>query len=107
MSETKSSKGRQVAVPSRRCAKINMNDSSQGDPNPASIGGIDRDSSRLVMFFFTFHEGMQTIKLMKGLDILQAFEKEHEMGWRRIICESNSHVLIDFLIRGKVEGVSW
>lgn len=64
--------------------KINIDGSSQVNPDHVGTSGIDRDSSGSVIFV-SFHERVQTINLMEGLAILQDFEKAHAMGWSRII----------------------
>lgn len=73
----------------------------------ASIGGIGRDSLGSVIFLFLVYEGTQTINLVERLAILDALERAHALGWRRIVCESDSHILINFLIEQKVADVSW
>jgi len=87
--------------------KINTNGFSKGNLGPAGIGGIGGDSVGSVIFFFSAHEGMQTINMMEGLAILYALEKAYALGWKWIICESDSQVLINLLIKWKVLGVNW
>ena len=43
---------------------------------------------------------------MEGLAILDALERAYALGWQRVICESDSQVLINFLIEQKVVDVS-
>ena len=87
--------------------KINTDGSSRGNPGPAGIGGIGRDAMGSVIFIFSIYEGTQTINLVEGLAILAALEKAHALGWRRIVCESNSQVFINMLIEQKVADVNW
>ena len=87
--------------------KINTDGSSRGNPGPAGIGGIGRDAMGSVVFIFSFYEGIQTINLVEGLAILAALEKAHAQGYRRIVCESDSQVLINLLIEQKVSDVNW
>ncbi|XP_059076968.1 uncharacterized protein LOC131876166 [Cryptomeria japonica] len=87
--------------------KINTDGSSRGNLGPAGIGGIGRDYLGSVVFLFSIYEGVHTINLMEGLAILCALEKAYDLGWRRVVCESDSQVLINLLIKQKVEDVSW
>lgn len=87
--------------------KINTDGSSRGNPGPAGLGGIGRDSLGSVVFLFSIYEGVHTINLMEGMAILYAFEEAYDLGWRRVVCESDSQVLINLLIRQKVDDVSW
>jgi ribonuclease HI len=93
--------------PSYGILKINTDGSSRGNPGPAGIGGIGRDAMGSVVFIFSIYEGIQTINLVEGLAILAALEKAHAQGWRRIVCESDSQVLINLLIEQKVSDVNW
>ena len=70
--------------------KINTDGSSRGNPGPASIGGIGRDSQGSVIFIISIYDGIQTINLVEGLAILATLEKAYALGWRRIVCESDS-----------------
>lgn len=87
--------------------KINTNGSSRGNPGQAVIGGIGRDAMGLVIFIFSIYDGVQTINLGEGLAILVALEKALALGWRKLICESDSQVLINFLNDQKVTDVNW
>ena len=70
--------------------KINTNDFSRGNPGPVEIGGISRDSFRLVLFIFSANKGVQIVNRMEGLAILYALKWAYALGWRKVICESNS-----------------
>ena len=87
--------------------KINTDGSSRGNLGLAGIGGIGRDSRGTVIFFFSIYEGVQTINWVEGLAILVALERAHALGWRRIVCESDSQVLINLLNGQKVADVNW
>lgn len=87
--------------------KINTDGSSRGNPGPAGIGGIGRDSSGLVVFIFSVSKGMQTINSMEGLAILYALKRAYALGWRKVICESDSQVLVNLLLERKSVNVSW
>lgn len=87
--------------------KINTDGSSRGNPGPTGVGGIGRDFRGSTIFFFSIHEGVQPINLMEGLAILYAFERAFFLGWRKVICESDSQVLINLLKERKYSGVHW
>lgn len=57
--------------------------------------------------FFSIYEGVQPINLMEGLEILYAFEWEFSLGWRKVICESDSQVMTNFLKDEKLSDVHW
>ena len=84
--------------PSYGVLKINTDGSSRGNLGPSRIGGIGRDAMGSVIFIFSIYDGIQTINLVEGLAILATLEKAHALGWRRIVCESDSQVLINMLI---------
>ncbi len=87
--------------------KINMDGSSRGNPGLASIGEIGRDSLGSMIFLFSICKGIKTINLVEGLAILATLERAHALGWRRIIFEFDSQVLINLLSEQKVVDVSW
>ena len=57
--------------------KINTDGSSRGNPSPAGIGGIGRDSSGSVVFIFSANKGVQTVNRMEGLAILYALKQAY------------------------------
>jgi len=87
--------------------KINTDDSSRGNLGPSRIGGVGKDFFGFGGLLFSVHKGMQTIKLMEGLAILYAFEWAYDLGWCKVICESDSQILINLQIERKVSDVSW
>lgn len=87
--------------------KINTDGSSKGNPGPARIGGVGRDSTGSVVFLFSSYEGTKTVNLMEGLAIFSALEQAYALGWRKVICESDSQVLVNFFKDRKVADVSW
>lgn len=91
-------------LPPNGVLKINTDRSSRGNPGSAGISGIGRDSLGSVIFVFSIYDGIQTINLVEGL--AAALEKAHALGWRRIVCESDSQVLINLLIEQKVADVN-
>lgn len=44
---------------------------------------------------------------MEALAIKIAVERGYSLGWRRIICESDSQIVVDMLNNQKLEDVSW
>lgn len=84
-------------LPPQGFLKINTDGSSRGNPGPAGIGGIGRDAMGSVIFIFSLYEGTQTINLVEGLAILAALEKALALGWRNLVCEFDSQVLINLL----------
>lgn len=87
--------------------KVNTDGSSKGNPGLDGVGGVGRDSSGSVVFLFSIHKGTQTINLMEGWAILHALERAFELGWRRVICESDSQVLVNLLNKGRMSDVNW
>ena len=87
--------------------KINTDGSSQGNPGHARVGAIGRDSSGVVVFFFSIYRDRHTNNLMEATAILLALERACTLGWRRIVCEYDSQVLIDLLNTGQLEEVNW
>ena len=77
--------------------KINTDGSSQGNPGPACIGGVGHDSSGDIQFLFSIYKGNQNNNLMEALAILVAVEQCCQRGWKRIICESDSQVVVNLL----------
>ncbi|XP_057868067.2 uncharacterized protein LOC131075253 [Cryptomeria japonica] len=87
--------------------KINSDGSSRGNPGHAGIGGVGRDSSGDVQFIFSEYKGLHTNNLMEAQAILVAMERANQLGWRRIICESDSQVVVNLLKRQYMDNVSW
>ena len=94
-------------TPSDGILKVNIDGSSRENPRPTGIGGIGRDSSRRVVFICSVNKGMQTVNGMEGLAILYALQRAYALGWRKVICESDSQVLVNLLLERKCSDVSW
>lgn len=77
--------------------KINTDGSSRGNPGYAGVGGVGRDNLGVVVFFFSMYYGLQTNNLMEASAILMAIEHAVGLRWRKIVCESDSQVVIDML----------
>lgn len=94
-------------LPPQGILKINTDGSSRGNPGLAGIGGIGKDAMGSVIFIFSLYEGIQTINLVEGLAILAALEKALALGWRYLVCESDSQVLINLINGQRMTDVSW
>lgn len=92
--------------PPNRFLKIITDGSSRENPGPARIGGVGRDSSGSVIFLFFIHEGVKTVNFMEGLAILYAIERALALGWRKVICESDSQILINLLNERKISDIN-
>lgn len=87
--------------------KINTDGSSKGNPGPAGVGGVGRNCRGEVVFLFSVHKGRQSNNLMEGLAILYALERTWELGRRKVICESDSQIIVNLLTEKKVSGIHW
>ena len=85
--------------------KINTDGSSRGNPGPAGIGGVARDSSGDIQFFFSIYKGYHTNNLMEALAILVAVQQCCQRGWQRILCETDSQVVVNLLNKRNFETV--
>lgn len=66
-----------------------------------------RCSSGDVKFFFSVHKGDYTNNLMEAQAILYVVEQCCLRGWSKIICESDSQVVVNMLSSQELEDVSW
>lgn len=87
--------------------KINTDGSSRGNPGHASIGGIGRGDDGCATFFFSIYKRKHSNNLMEALAIKTVVERGFSLGWRRIICESDSHIVVDMLNKQSLEDISW
>ena len=83
--------------------KINTDGSFRGNLGPSGIG---RDSSGSIVFIFLVNKGVQTFNKMEGLAILYALKWAYALGWRKVICEADSQVLVYLLLGRKYSEVS-
>ena len=95
------------SAPLQGILKINTNGSSKGNSGLAGIGGVGRDSKGDIQFVFSIYKGLQTNNLMDAIAILYAMKNACDLGWRWLICESNSQVVIHLLNQHHSEVVSW
>ena len=87
--------------------KINTDGSSQGNPGLTSIGGVGHDSFGDIQFMFSIYKDYHTNNLMEALAILVAVELCCQLGWKRIICETNSRVVVNLLNSQNFVHVDW
>ena len=84
-----------------------MDGSSKGNPSPTSIGGVGRDSKGDIQFVFSIYKDLQTNNLMETIAILYVVKNACDLGWRWLICEFDSQVVICLLNQQHFEVVSW
>ena len=84
-----------------------MDGSSKGNPSPIGTSGVGRDSKRDIQFVFSIYKGLQNNNLMEAIAILYAMKNACHLGWRWLICESDSQVVIHLLNHKHYEVVSW
>ncbi|XP_059071427.1 uncharacterized protein LOC131866290 [Cryptomeria japonica] len=84
-----------------------MDGSSRGNLEPAGIGEVGRDSLGIVQFMFFVYKGNHTNNLVEAISILYVVESVRALGWSRLICESDSQVVVHLLSRQHSEEVSW
>lgn len=95
------------SLPPLGTLKINTDGSSRGNPGHAGVGGIGRDCYGEVIFFFSYYKGIQTNNYMEALAVLLALERGCALGWSKIICESDSQVVVDMLNLQQMENMDW
>ena len=66
-----------------------------------------RCSSGDVKFFFLVHKGDYTNNLMEAQAILYVVEQCCLRGWSKVICESDSQVVVNLLSSQELDDVSW
>ena len=77
--------------------KINIDGSSRGNPCHAGIGALGRGNDDVVVFMLSIYKGQYSNNLMEALSINIAVERGCSLGWKEIICESNSQIVVDML----------
>ena len=87
--------------------KINTDGSSRGNPSHASIGAIGRGNDGAVIFMLSIYKGQYSNNLMEDLAIKIAMERGCSLGWKKIICESDSQIVVDILNKQSLENVNW
>uniref|UniRef100_A0A0D6QWK3 RNase H type-1 domain-containing protein n=1 Tax=Araucaria cunninghamii TaxID=56994 RepID=A0A0D6QWK3_ARACU len=87
--------------------KINTDGSSRGNPGYAGIGGVGRESDGNACFIFSCYKGIHSNNYMEALAICSALEQGLAMGWQRIICESDSQIIINLLKTHHLDNAHW
>ena len=87
--------------------KINTDGSSRGNPGHAGIGAIGRNNEGGVVFLLSIYKGQHSNNLMEALAIKFSIERGFSLGWKKIICESDSQIVVDFLNNQRLENVNW
>ena len=60
-----------------------------------------------MVFIFLANKGVQIVNKMEGLAILYALKWLYALGWRKVICEADSQVLVNLLLGRKFSGAGW
>ena len=71
------------------------------------MGGIVRDMDGNVIFIFFVHKGVHSNNVMEALAIKLAMERACYLGWRRMVCESDSQIIVDMINKQRVDDSSW
>ena len=87
--------------------KINTDGSSRGNPGHASIGAIGRGNDRCVVFMLSIYKGQYSNNLMEALAIKIFVERGCSLGWKEIICEFDSQIVVDMMNNKSLENVNW
>ena len=95
------------SAPPQGILNINTYGSSKGNPGPTGIGGVGRDSKGDIQFVFSIYKGLQPNNLMEAIAILYVVKNVCDLGWRRLIYETDSQVVIRLLNQQHSEVVSW
>lgn len=87
--------------------KVNIDGSFQENPGHAGIDEVGQDNAREVQFIFSIYKGFQTNNYMEALAILYVVEQCCILGWPRIICESDSRVVVTLLNEHQLDNANW
>lgn len=87
--------------------KINSDGSSRGNPGQAGVGGIGRDFDGNVIFMFSIYKGVHSNNVMEALAIKIAIERGCSLGWRKMVCESDSQIVVDMINNQRVDDSNW
>ena len=90
-----------------RILKINTDGSSRGNLGHAGIKAIGRGNDDYAVFLLSIYKGQHYNNLMEALAIKVGIEHGCSLGWRKIICDSDSQIVVDMLNNQKLEDVSW
>jgi ribonuclease HI len=70
--------------------KINTDGSSWGNLGHVGIGAIGRGNDGGAVFMLSIYKGQHSNNLMEALAIKIVVERGCSLGWKEIICESES-----------------
>ena len=87
--------------------KINTDGSSRGNPSHVGIGAIGRGNDGVVVFMLSIYKGQYSNNLMEALAIKIVVERGCSLGWKEIICEPDSQIVVDMLNKLSWENVNW
>lgn len=69
--------------------KVNVDESSIGNPGPAGFGGLLRDSNCTCILGFKHSIGLSQILLAELKAIQQGFKLAWDQGFKKVLCESD------------------
>ena len=61
------------------------------------MGAVRRDTNGNVIFMFSIHKGVHSNHVMEALAIKVAMMWACSLGWRKIVCESDSQIVVDMI----------
>ena len=71
------------------------------------MGGVGRDTNGNVIFMFSIHKGVHSNNVMEALAIKVAMMRACSLGWRKIMCESHSQIIVDMINNKSVDDSNW
>ncbi len=83
--------------------KINTDGSSHGNPRQAGVGEIGRDEDGNVIVIFSIHKGVHSNNMMDALAIKVAMVQACSLGCRRMVCESDSQIVVNMINNQRVD----
>ena len=60
-----------------------------------------------VIFMFSMHKGVHSNNMMEALTIKEAMERACSLGWRKMVGESNSQIVVDMINNQSVDDYNW
>lgn len=73
----------------------------------ARIGSVGWDNIGLVQFLFSIYLRVHSNNYRKAWMILRDLEKAYEMGWRRVIYETDFMILVSLLNKRNYQEAFW
>ena len=56
---------------------------------------------------FSIHKGVHSNNMMEALAVKEAMERACSLGWRKMVCESDSQIVVDMINNKSVEDSNW